>query len=115
MGRPSAAGGGPRPRANGRGRRGDRGDAGALWTSLIQFLLASLLVIAVAAWGSRALGRWLRPRPGPDGLEIRAVVPLGGRRLLCVVRWRGDDLLLGVTDRGVSLLDRRPAGGDEPA
>lgn len=86
-----------------------------MWTSLIQFLFASLLVIAAAAWGSRALGRWLRPRPAPDGLQIRSAVSLGGRRMLCVVRWHGDDLLLGVTDHGVSLLDRRPARGDEPA
>ncbi|WP_460038847.1 flagellar biosynthetic protein FliO [Thermaerobacter litoralis] len=39
---------------------------------------------------------------------MRSVVSLGGRRALCVVRWHGDELLLGVTDHGVSLLDRRP-------
>ncbi|GAB6875769.1 hypothetical protein JCM13210_04950 [Thermaerobacter litoralis] len=79
-----------------------------MWTGLIQFLLASLLVIVAAAWGSRALARWLRPRAGEQGVEVRSVVSLGGRRALCVVRWHGDELLLGVTDHGVSLLDRRP-------
>lgn len=73
-----------------------------------------MVVIAAAAWGSRALARWLRPRQGGQGLEIRSVVSLGGRRVLCVVRWQGDELLLGVTDHGVSLLDRRVVQGDEP-
>ncbi|EKP93668.1 FliO/MopB family protein [Thermaerobacter subterraneus] len=86
-----------------------------MWTGLIQFLVASLLVIAAAAWGSRALVRWLKPAQGGRDLEIRSVVSLGGRRVLCVVRWHGDELLLGVTDQGVSLLDRRAAREDEPA
>ena len=86
-----------------------------MWTSLLQFLLASVLVIGAAAWASRALGRWLRPAH-PGGLEVRSYLPLGGRRAVCVVRWQGEDLLLGVTDQEVRLLWRRPAGaGGDPA
>lgn len=86
-----------------------------MWGSLLQFLVASLLVVVAAAWGSRALGRWLRPaRPGE--LEVRSYLPLGGRRAVCLVRWGDEDLLIGVTDQDIRLLARRPgsSGGAAP-
>lgn len=85
-----------------------------MWTSLLQFLLATGAVIAAAAWATRRLGRWLQPGR-PAGIEVRSYVPLGGRRALCLVRLDDQELLLGVTDHEVRLLLRRSAPADPSA
>jgi flagellar protein FliO/FliZ len=72
----------------------------------ILFLILALLWAVV--WLMRRYGRFnFLPRPGSlprDALVMEAQMPLGPRKGLMVVRFLNRRLLLGVTDRHISLL-----------
>jgi len=73
----------------------------------LQFLVFSLLVIALAYTSARYFGRLNLPRG--NHLRLVETMPLGGNRYLCLVRFRDRWMLLGVGE-GVSLLAEMPAG-----
>ena len=83
-----------------------------MWLSLLQFLVFSLLVIALAYLSVRYFGRLQLPR----GKHLRLIetMPLGGNRYLCLVSFQGRWMLLGVGDQ-VRLLGEVPAGTEEQA
>ncbi|MBX5465630.1 MAG: flagellar biosynthetic protein FliO [Clostridia bacterium] len=67
-------------------------------------LLAFLAVVALAYFASLGVGRLGAGAGGP--LRIVGQLPLGPRRGLALVRMGDELLLLGVTDRQVTLLER---------
>lgn len=75
--------------------------------ALLQFVVFSLLVMALAYASARYFGRLNLPRG--NHLRLVETMPLGGNRYLCLVRFRDRWMLLGVGD-GVSLLAETAAG-----
>jgi flagellar protein FliO/FliZ len=77
----------------------------------VLFLILALLWAAV--WLARRYGRFnFLPRPGAlprDALVMEAQMPLGPRKGLMVVRFLNRRLLLGVTDRQITLLTEEKA------
>jgi flagellar protein FliO/FliZ len=77
----------------------------------ILFLILALLWGVV--WLMRRYGRFnFLPRPGAlprDALVMEAQMPLGPRKGLMVVRFLNRRLLLGITDRQITLLTEEKA------
>jgi flagellar protein FliO/FliZ len=86
--------------------------------SLLSTLVALALVL-VLAWAALAALRrigWpgLRgARAQPDALEFVRALPVGPRERVVVLRYRGEELLLGVTAGGISVLARGSRTPDE--
>ncbi len=74
----------------------------------IGILLVLLAALWAVVWLLRKYGRFnFIPRPGAfphDGLRLEAQLPLGPRKGLSVVRFLDKRLLLGVTDKQITLL-----------
>jgi flagellar protein FliO/FliZ len=85
--------------------------AGYIQAIGILFLILALLWGVV--WLMRRYGRFnFLPRPGAlprDALVMEAQMPLGPRKGLMVVRFLNKRLLLGVTDRQITLLTEEKA------
>lgn len=85
--------------------------AGYIQAIGILFLILALLWGVV--WLMRRYGRFnFLPRPGAlprDALVMEAQMPLGPRKGLMVVRFLNRRLLLGVTDRQITLLTEEKA------
>ncbi|MDR2745064.1 MAG: flagellar biosynthetic protein FliO [Desulfovibrio sp.] len=85
--------------------------AGYIQAIGVLFLILALLWGIV--WLMRRYGRFnFLPRPGAlprDALVMEAQMPLGPRKGLMVVRFLNRRLLLGVTDRQITLLTEEKA------
>lgn len=90
-----------------------------LWDGIVASLVALLFVLALAWLSLRLLRRFSGGRRGRGGavrtLQVLRAHSLGPRERLVVVRYHGDELLLGVTPGGIQLLDRRAAAPEPPA
>jgi len=97
-----------------------------VWESawaLVQFTISAALVIALVYGAARVAARF-RGRPTGQNLRVLEAVSLGGNRMICAVRAVDKVLIIGVTDKGVELLDvitdvsawdaEGSAGGDGP-
>lgn len=76
-------------------------------------VLVALFIVLGLAWISlRFLARMQPGAAGPGGapapLRYLRAMPVGARERVVVVAYHGEELLLGVTAGGVTLLDRRP-------
>lgn len=87
------------------------------WSGYFQalgFLCLLLAILWLAVWLIRRYGRFnFLPRPGAlpkDALVMEAQMPIGPKKGLMVVRFMDRRLLLGVTERQITLLteDRTP-------
>lgn len=61
------------------------------------------------------LGR-VKIRRKPHALHLTETLPLGERRMLALVEWRGETLLIGVTPQHIQLLQAKgnaPGEGSE--
>ncbi|MBN1476918.1 flagellar biosynthetic protein FliO [Candidatus Sumerlaeota bacterium] len=95
----------------------------SLIASSFKMLGALAFVLALLIFGLWLLRRfgaqWAGGTKGADhGPQVLHQRPLGGRRMLTVVKWEGRRLLLGVTGDSISLLASEPEGltpGDEAA
>lgn len=71
---------------------------------IFTLLAAFAVVIGLAYFTSRILGKKLGLSSGAFGSRILTVIPLGTNRSLHVVEVAGKVLLLGVTDHSITLL-----------
>jgi flagellar protein FliO/FliZ len=92
-------------------------DSGTTILTTLGYLCLLLGVIFLAYYLLKRLGiQGWGAQGGPGGPRLMSRLMLGNRQSLVVVRFRGSDLLLGVTEERVSLLTEVEAGdGDEPA
>jgi hypothetical protein len=66
-----------------------------------------------AVWESAAsLWKSVKIRRKAHALHLEETLALGERRMLAIVEWKGEKLLLGVTPQQITLLERR---GNEQA
>ncbi|PID63624.1 MAG: hypothetical protein CSB44_01290 [Gammaproteobacteria bacterium] len=82
------------------------------------FALFALLAVLALAWlVLRALSMLRRTQGDNKLLKHKATLVLGQHERLVVVEYEGDDLLLGVTANGVTLLGRHDPepSGEETA
>ena len=98
-------------------------DAEPSWSGLglLQVLILGSFLLLWIAWlwrrqGTGALGRWRRQgwrgllaAGEPDGLRVVQSAALTARASLHVVRWNGQEWLLGCTESNVTELGRRDA------
>lgn len=79
----------------------------------VGLLFLLLAVMWLVLWCVRRFGKFsFLPRPGSlprDALVMEAQMPIGPRKGLMVVRFLDKRLLLGVTERHISLLSECPA------
>jgi flagellar protein FliO/FliZ len=85
----------------------------------------ALLFVGVLAWVSLSLlkrvqqGRGIvgngKTRLSAADLRFVRALPLGTKERVVVVHYRGDELLLGITAGGISLLARSAVPADEAA
>ncbi len=77
-----------------------------LWLSGLKLLVGMLLVIGIIlfmyALNRRGFAFFKSSRP--NRIQILETRPVGGRKALCLVRVRGEDLLLGLGNDRVDLL-----------
>ncbi len=75
---------------------------------IVFFFLLGLIILL--AYFIKRLNILKVIRPASDGqLKVIQVVALGEKRQLIVVRWKEQELLLGVCPQNISLLQRREA------
>ena len=61
-----------------------------------------------ALWGSAAsLWKSVKIRRKTHALHLEETLALGERRMLAIVEWKGEKLLLGVTPQQITLLEPR--------
>ena len=91
-------------------------DAG-YFVRLVAGLLLVLAVLGGLTWASRRLGLNRLAGAGGDRLRVLATLSVGTRERLLLVRVGDDEVLLGVTQHGISRLHQRPApdGDGAPA
>lgn len=79
------------------------GEVRSLVFQLVQIALLFAAVLALASYATRWLGRRL---PGLSGRHMRLIeaLPLGPKRMICLVRVRDRVLVVGATDAQVTLL-----------
>lgn len=67
-----------------------------------------------AVWETAAsLWKNVKIRRKAHGLHLEETLALGERRMLAIVEWKGEKLLLGVTPQQITLLEpRRTAQAD---
>jgi len=58
-------------------------------------------------------GRWARST-SPGGVQLVQSVRLTPRATVHVLRWNGGELLVGCSDQGLAVLERRHAAGSAP-
>lgn len=77
-------------------------------------LVAALVFVLGLAWATLGVLARMQasaasgPGGGPAPLRYLRSLPVGARERLVVVAYQDEELLLGVTAGGVTLLDRRP-------
>ena len=75
---------------------------------LLQTLGALLIVCALAFVVLRFVSRRGLVQLGGERLRLEATLPLGTRQRIAIVRVDGEELLIGVSDQGISLLRELP-------
>jgi len=91
----------------------------SLMFSVLRMLGALGLVLALliaTLWVFKRLGgRWSQVAGGArgGGVEVLHQRPLGGRRMLTVIRWEGRKILLGVTSDSITTLASELEGSSE--
>ncbi len=74
-------------------------------------IMSLLAAVAFLAWAfKRFLGGSLLRKADERALQVRDVLPLGGKQKLCVVRCYDRSFFLGVSDRQVDLIAELDAG-----
>jgi flagellar protein FliO/FliZ len=88
-------------------------DSGATILSTLGYLCLLLGVIFLAYYLLKRLGiQGWGAQGGPGGPRLMSRLALGARQSVTVVRFRGRDLLLGVTENHVSLIAEAEACDD---
>ena len=92
--------------------------SGSFLLDLLVTLAALAFVLALAWIFLRLLKRGMQAHGASAGVaapRVLQAVSLGGRERLVVVRHANVDYLLGVSEGGISVLDRSPAAAAESA
>jgi hypothetical protein len=107
-------------------RRGDEDAWDAQHSKSLEIVLAIVLMGMLPGWwlwrqararrgGMPATPRdwrqWLGGSSRPGGLKLMQSLRLTPRSTLHVLQWDGEELLVGCSDTGVSVLARRAPGG----
>lgn len=75
-----------------------------LFWGLLRVILALAVIVPAAIFATRWYGK-RQVRTG--SVRIKEAVGLGANRALYLVEWEGKELLLGVTNQSITLLDKQ--------
>ena len=73
-----------------------------IWVTLVLFMLLGLALILL-------LGKHRRFRPGNGSLHVVDTIPLGGRRLIHLIRCGDRKYLIGNSEKGINYLATLPS------
>ena len=83
------------------------------YATQLLFMLLALAIVLTLAWLILRAIRAIHPGRFRDHrLKLLLSLPVGARERLIVVRYRGQDFLLGITGASIDLLDKQPATDD---
>ncbi len=88
-------------------------DSGTTILTTAGYLFLLLGVIFLAYYLLKRLGVPAAFTSGQNGPRLISRLMLGNRQSVAVVRYRDKDLLLGVTDNGISLLSEEEADNSQ--
>ena len=88
-------------------------DTGSTVLTTLGYLCLLLAVIYMAYYALKRLGVGTMTRGGADAPILVSRLMLGQRQSLAVVRHRGKDLLLGVTEHKITLLAEDEESGED--
>ena len=78
-------------------------------------MLAALVVIAgllLLVYAASRKGFGFLPKPREGAIKILETKPLGGKKFLCLVSVRGEELLLGMSNDKIECLSKLPPRED---
>ncbi len=82
-------------------------------TSIAAAALALVLVLCLAWFVLKAISVSYRGALKAKHIQVVETVPLGGKDRMVLVRYQGNEYLLGVGGTGVTLVDKKPEVGNE--
>lgn len=89
-------------------------DSGTALLTTAGYLFLLLAVIFLAYWLLKRFGMPGALSRTGNGPRLVSRLMLGNRQSVTVVRYRGRDMVLGVTEHRITLLSEEEADGEEP-
>lgn len=88
-------------------------DAGLLVPALKMFAaLAVIIGLLLLFYAASRKGFGFLPKQRDGAIKIVETKPLGGKKFLCLVSVRGEDMLLGLSNDRIECLSKLPPRGD---
>lgn len=87
---------------------GDSVDKELIW-SLVRLLVVLAVVIPGAIYTTRWYGKRLTPS---KNLKVKEALSLGPNKALYLIEWEKRDILVGVTNQSITLLNSRDLNQD---